>query len=401
MGEKSETKSPSESLPLRHVFLVLSLLCVPAGAVAQEAGDTIVKQGRIAEDIYLAGGTVDVLANVDGDVVAAGGQVTIDNTVSGDVMAAGGNVVIRARVGDDVRAAGGNVTIGGTVGDDLIAAGGRVLLAPTATVGGRAWLGGGTVQISGKVAKGVKVAANRIVIAGDITGDVKLVGEDIDVRSGAVIRGNLVYYSRNDARIASDATITGVVTRESLRAGEEAREGARAFRYVARLALYISLMVTGIVLYLLFPVTSVGAARTVNEAPWKSLGLGFAVLAATPLAILLLFVSLVGVWLALLLLALYLSSLLLGFLTGIINVGDWGLRLIGRTGAATKSWRVLSVIAALLALWLVRFVPVLGGLAVFAVLVFGLGALTLYLWREYVQARGDVPRRRSPRGAKR
>jgi hypothetical protein len=399
MNETTRAKTNDRRLR-RHAFLILSLLCLPIGVVAQEAGDTIVKQGRITEDLYLAGGTIDMLADVDGDVIAAGGQINIDQSVSGDILVAGGNISIRARVGDDVRAMGGNITVSGAVGDEAVIAGGNVLISPTATVGGRALLGGGNVRIEGKVGKGVKAAGNRVVIDGDVTGDVELFAETVEIGPRAMIRGNLTYHSREEAKIASTATITGAVTHERFDVKDKMHERSRVFHPVAKLALYITLMVTGIVLFLLFPATSVGAARTVNESPWKSLGLGFAILAATPLVVVLLCVSFVGVWLALLMLALYLMSLLLGFLTGIVNVGEWGLRFIDRAQTATKGWRVLSIIAALLALWLVRFVPILGGLVVLAVFIFGLGALALYLWRRYVHASTSAPKRRLPRGAK-
>jgi cytoskeletal protein CcmA (bactofilin family) len=369
----------------RCTALILLSLGLPSIAAAQTAGETVITQGTVKQDIYLAGGTVDMLATVEGDVVAAGGQVSIDNTVSGDVMAIGGNVSVRARVGDDVRVAGGNVTLSGTVGDDALAAGGNVLLAPNAAVGGRAWLAGGTVEIAGKVGRGVKAAGNRVIVAGDITGDVQLAADTIEIRPNAVIRGNLTYYSRNEAQIASGAKITGAVQHEPVAPSQKRAQGY-VFGHLARLGLYISLMLTGIVLYLLFPRAAVGAARTIAETPMKSLGLGLAVLAATPLVALLLFASLLGIWLALTTAAIYLVFLLLGFLTGILAVGDWGLRLIGRAGAATPGWRALSIIAALLLLWVVRFVPGLGGVIVFALLVFGLGALTLHLWRRYVGA---------------
>lgn len=365
-------------------LLLLSVACWPAAA--QEAGDNIVKRGRIAQDLYLAGGTVEVLANVDGDVVAAGGQVSIDNGVSGDVMAAGGTVAVRGRVADDVRLAGGNVTISGAVGDDAIAAGGNVLLARGATVGGRAWFGGNSVNVAGKVEEELKAGGNRVVIAGEIGGDVEVYAETLEIQPGAVIAGNVNYYSRDEARIANDARIAGTVTRHRLRPGEEMQEGMRVIGGIARIGLYLSLMLTAVVYYLLFPQASIAAARTLNGSPWKSLGLGLAILAATPLVVALLFASLVGVWLALIALTLYLLILLLGFLTAILAVGDWGLHLLGRSAAPSKGWRVLSIVATFVALWLVRWVPVLGGLVVFALLVFGLGALTLYLWRRYVSA---------------
>lgn len=374
-------------MKIRFIFLltvfVAAFLGAPAMLGAQEAGDTIIKQGTIKEDLYLAGGTVDVLANVEGDVIVAGGQVTVENNVSGDVMAAGGNVVIRARVGDDVRVAGGNVTISGAVADGLLAAGAQVLITPTATVGGRAWIGGNSVTVAGKIAKELKVAATHVVITGEVAGDAKLFADTIDIQPGAIIRGNLTYYGREEARISKDAKILGTVTRQRLsedEMGARAGIGAR----LARGVFYIGLILAGIVLYLLFPIASVGAAHTIGDSPWKSLGLGLAFLAATPLVIALLFATLFGVWLALIALVLYFLLLFVGFLTGVVALGELGLGLFGKPPETISGWRVLAIVVAFVILWVIRFIPVLGSVVVFALMIFGLGALVLYLSRRYV-----------------
>lgn len=371
----------------RALLLIGLLLNVFVPAFAGEAlGDAVVLQGEIGRDLYAAGGTVDVLADVQGDVIVAGGQVTIDRRVQGDVLAAGGNVAIRADVGDDVRAAGGNVTVSGPVADEAVLAGARVLLAQTARVGGRARLAGNTVRVAGRIDQGLKAAGTRIEISGRIAGDVELYADEIDIAPGASIGGDLTYYGREEANIARDATIAGTITRHRVEMGEDLGEGLETVGAAARIGLYLSLMVTGIALFLLFPAGSVGAARTIGAAPWISLGLGFAVLVATPFLVLLLFVSLVGVWLALALLALYFVLLLVGFLTGIIYVGDRGLRWVGRAADLSKGWYLLAIVLALVMLWLVRLIPVLGTVAAFALLVFGLGAMTLFLWRRYVAA---------------
>jgi len=368
-------------LALRSLtFVILALLSPVAGA--QDAGGTVVTQGTITEDVYLAGGTIEMSANVDGDVLAAGGQVSITNNVSGDVIAAGGNVTIGARVGDDVRVAGGNVTISGSVGDHAVAAGGNVLLAPGASVGGRAWFGGSTVTVAGKVGKELKAAGNTVIVSGQIAGDAELYGQSIEIRPGAVIQGNLTYMSPEEARIAPDAKIAGVVTRAPLHDREE-RKGSLAAR-AAGILFYLSLMLTGIVLYLLFPTAFAGAARVIGETPWISFGLGFAILVATPIAAVLLFATLLGAWLGLVLLAMYFVLLLAGFFTGVFYLGEVGLKLVGKPAAQSGGWRALSIIAALVAVWIIGLIPVLGGFAVFVLLLLGLGALTLDLWQHYV-----------------
>jgi hypothetical protein len=97
----------------------------------------------------------------------------------------------------------------------------------------------------------------------------------------------------------------------------------------------------------------------------------------------LLFVSVLGLWLGLALLALYFLLLTAGLLTGTLALADLGLLLAHRAEAPTRRWRLGTIGAACAAMWLLSFVPGLGALVVFATLVFGTGALALGAWRRY------------------
>ncbi len=145
----------------------------------------------------------------------------------------------------------------------------------------------------------------------------------------------------------------------------------------------LSLLVTAGALYLLFPDFSRNTARAVREAPWQVLGLGLAVLACGPLVVILLLVSIFGLWLGLITLVLYLVLLLLGYLTGVLFVADAGLQRLRRPQPAGKGWVIGALAIVLITLLLLRLLPVIGGLAAFALLLFGLGALTRALWRRY------------------
>jgi cytoskeletal protein CcmA (bactofilin family) len=368
---------------LRCCFALVGVLAT-ASVSGQEAGETIVKQGTIREDIYLAGRSVEVRAQVEGDVVAAGARVLIEDTVRGDVLAAGGAVTVRGTVEDDVRAAGGSVEIAGNVGDDVIAAGGEVLLARTAAVAGRAWLAGGSVTIAGQVGKGVKAAGNSITLTGQIAADVELTGETIEIGPEAVIRGNLTYYSPHEARIDKAAHIAGVITRKELKAHAPSGPSPAGTRF----GLFATLAVAAIVYYLLLPAFSLQTARAIRAAPWPALGLGLAVLATTPLVIVLLLVTVIGIWLALVLMALYFVLLTAGLLTGALALGDLGLARAHKAETPSRAWRIGSIAATFVLLWLLCFIPGIGAVAVFALLVFGSGALALALWRRYASPGG-------------
>jgi hypothetical protein len=359
-----------------HVALA-ALLLSAAQVAAQQVGDTIVKRGTILEDIYLAGGTVDVKADVQGDVVAAGGSVLIGQRVTGDILAAGGSVDVGGDVLDDVRVAGGSVTLHGHVGGDAVAAGGTVVLSPGASVDGRAWFGGGDVRVAGRVGTHLKAAARRITISGTVDGNVNVTAQEVEVLPSARITGSFTYQSPHPARIDAAAVIGGGVVRLPYHGPTLA---SRALRH---LIVALALSALGAVLIMVFPGFSQGAVRTLSEEPWTSVGLGVAVFVGAPVAAVLLMVTVVGSALGVAGLVLYVLALVAGFLTGALCTGDlvWGWLRSGSAPSVGSS--VVALLVALIAISLVRLVPVLGALVSFGVLLFGLGGLVLQGYRAW------------------
>ena len=364
------------------LFVLLWAALLPS--LAQQSGEMVRIHGAIAEDVYAAGGTVDVLASVEGDVVVAGGHVTVRDRVSGDVMAAGGVVTVSADISDDVRLAGGDVTLNGAVGDDAIVAGGNVTLTIDSKVGGRAWLSGGRIDVAGVIGKELRAAGGRIVLSGQVNGNVELAGRDISILDGATINGNLVYRSPQEAEIANGAQIRGSIDYESVEQPVVAVGAAVAA--IAIVAL-LSLTVTGIALYLLFPNSMNTSIVTIRSEFWKCLGLGLAIFAATPVVISVLFMTVIG-WLpAVVIGPLYVILLLAGFLTAIFYVGDFGLGLLDR-GGPSKVGRLCSFVLALILVAVLGFVPVVGTLLLFVLMLLGVGVLELCLYRAYVAQPG-------------
>jgi cytoskeletal protein CcmA (bactofilin family) len=361
----------------RILLLTLLLLFPSSALLAQEFGESVTRSGTVKEDIYLAGSTVNLAVVAEGDVTAAGGNLTIGDEIKGDALLAGGSVTIRGKLRDDVRAAGGAVTLDAEVGDDALLAGGNVVLAPSTSVGGRAWLAGGRIDIAGRIGRELKAAGGNIAISAEVMGNAMLAGETIEIKPGAVIHGNLRYMSPNAATIDKAAMIKGTITHLPSPRHERGAVGTAA----AGIGILISLMVTGTVLLLLFPRFAVAVTDRIAQAPWKSLGLGLAVLAATPLVIILLFVSLIGLWLGFILLAAYLVALLAGYLSGVLSAGEIMLKRLRRQTGLTRGWRVAALVIMLVMVGVLGLVPGLGGLLIFALLLFGLGSLAWQVYR--------------------
>lgn len=369
-----------------HRFLILLLVCftlIPNHSIAEQAsqyvGEVVSRHGMIDDDIYLAGGQVDLYATVNGDAVIAGGQLNLEGDIKADVIAAGGSITLRGSVADDARLAGGEIRVSAQVGDDMVAAGGRIHLSPVSRTGGRAWLSGGDIRVDGQVAQELRASGGRVVLTGKVNGNVELWAEQIVIEETAVITGNLHYKSPNEANIVSGARIDGEVVYTPV--DVDIKPVVATVIFVG-LALLFSTMLTAVVLYLLFPDFSLQVSQSLRKQPWLSLGVGLAVFAATPVLMIILFATGIGVWLALILLALYLVMLLMGYFSGAMFVANAGLNMLHKT-EVSKALRATSLAVAILALAIINLVPLLGGLIIWAVMLAGIGALSRQLYLLY------------------
>jgi hypothetical protein len=360
------------------VLLLLSAIGISV-AYGQRAGDVVRVETPVAEDLYLAGRSVEIEAPVQGDVVAAGQSIGIRAPIEQDLIAAGETVRIDAAVGDDVRVAGRDVSLSADVADHMVAAGADVVLGQGHRVGGFAWLAGDTVRVGSTIGGDLKVAAREVVISSAVGGDAEITAERIELAPGARIAGDLIWRSENPPVIDPAAVVQGAIIARPMPAAEPVSIVAVVF---AGLAAFVAVLVVGIVVYLIFPQFSEALAQKVRQKPWLALGLGLALLAATPLVVLILFVTGIGVMLGLILLVLYLIALLMGWLAGAFCTGQWALRLLGRPDAG-RGLRVLAFVIAAVILSVLQWIPLLGQLLALGVLLFGLGGIAMVSSERY------------------
>jgi cytoskeletal protein CcmA (bactofilin family) len=358
---------------------LLAVALMPALAQAQHVGEVIMKHGEIDDDLYLAGGQVDLYATVNGDVVVAGGELNLEGDVNADAMAAGGVVTLLSVVADDARLAGGHVRIKGKIGDDLVAAGGRIHLSPVARVGGRAWLSGGEIRVDGHIVDELRAAAGRIIITGKVDGNVELRAEHITITESAEINGNLHYKSPREADIAAGVRIDGEVVHTPVDVDFKPVIAQLVF---AGLVVLISFILTAVVLYLLFPEFSQRVSQSLQGQIWLSLGIGLAVFAAVPVLAVILLSTFVGLWLGLLLLVIYVVVLLTGYICAALFIANAGLKKMGKT-EVSRATGASALALTLFGLALISLVPLLGGLISWLVLLAGIGALSRQLYSQY------------------
>ena len=367
-------------------LLAVGLVLLAPGSVpvaAQSSNSSVVREGPIDHDVYLAGSSVALRGPVDGDAVLAGGHISTDSDITGGMIAAGGTVDMLGTVRRSVRVAGGDVTAAAQIGRDLTAVGGTVTLSRDSHVAGETWIAAAHVALNGTIGKDLNVIGADIAVSGTIEGDAHLRGRWITIGPNAVIHGRLTYESDTEAEIASGAHIDGGVTRGEWEAPRRASTALHVVGLAAKIALGLGLLAAGLLFILVFPGYSLNAARLIGLRPLASLGLGFALLIATPVAVIIAMVSMLGAILGLVVLAAYFISLLLAVLTATIYLGDLVLRLLGRGPVTGFGRRLAALILGIIALMILSGVPLVGFFVVLAVFVFGLGAFYLEAAERY------------------
>ncbi len=322
------------------------------------AGGTVRIEGRIDGDLFVGGGTVDISGPVSGDVFVGGGTVTVSGPVTGDLFVGGGTVTVSASVGRHLRVAGGDVTVGGPVQLDVLAGAGTINVRSGAKIGGDLIFGAGQMALAGAVSGGVLGSAETYTKTGSVTG-------------------------------TEDVTINVPQPRQ-------APVRSAASQLLDQLRRYLGIVVIGALLLWLPPRLVQAGATRLRERPLPSLGFGalgfvgfFGALLGLFIAMLTLAVPLgilgLGSLVATVVLGVLLSSAALGFALFLVlafvasavvglTVGQLALE---RVNPSSSSSPYPALLLGVLVVVVLTALPVVGGVVSAVVALLGLGALIL------------------------
>jgi cytoskeletal protein CcmA (bactofilin family) len=352
-----------------------------AAAIDAKAGDEVRITGTSDQLVLAAGEDVTLELTATDDVAAAGGDVTAQNATFDHVFLAGGDISFTGSTARDIFAAGGEIdVVSGQVLDDLIAAGGRITVGRDARVNGDAVVTGGRIRLEGVFGGEVRAAGGSIYIDGDITGDVNLDGRSITIGPNAHIHGALTHRGRS-VTIAPEAQIDGQTTALRPRPEIDTRPLAAFGVWMAASVLFgLSLM--AVVIALVFPRLMDDVADIVQRKPVSMLALGFAIALLTPMAIVLLMVTILGLPLAFLI-AMAFALLWPVSLVGAVYAASIFVRgrVRNAAGEPSRGARALWAGLAMVVFILLGFIPFVGFLIWVLAYFVGLGAVVLQAGR--------------------
>ena len=339
------------------LILLMIFTTVLVLAFDVRSGDIVtVNSGEVIDgDLYIAGKTIIIDSTINGDLIAAGRTIIVNGLVNGSIIAAGETVNINSEVTHAVRVMGRTLNISGTIGGDLLVAGEEFSMASTSEIGGDLLLGAGTARIDGLIKGDINSGVNSLTIA-----------------STASIQGKLNYISENEANIQPGAQIKGIINHK-LPDLPDVKKGLEAGKLWWIVIGFLMTLVLGIAIILLAPRRLKAVTESIRTRPWVSLGWGAVILVATPIAALIVCITIIGLPLGLITLAfytiaIYVTQIFVGLFIGQLIISTF-------RKVETRAALIGAMVLGLAILRLLRLIPFAGFFFGLVTVLFGLGAI--------------------------
>ena len=361
------------------MLIVLLTLTLPSFGLEHRRGRvvTLAANETVDDTLLATGDTVRVEGVVNGDLLAAGRTVEVWGTVKGDLLTWAQRTDIRGTVEGHIYSFSQTLEVDGQLGQSIYAWVQSLRVDKGGHVGGDVMVGGGDISLEGEVKRGVSIFAGNADVSGTIGRNLNMAGGSLTLTDTARVGSNLSVRVRHlsDVHVASGAAIAG---KRDIQLRTRRNPFTRPRFYFHQALWFAAAMVVGWLSLVLFPGFFQAATQAVGSG-WRSLGLGVAVLAGTPVAIVVAAITLVGIPVSLMLLAVFLAAIYLAK----VWVGAFlGRMILKPSGAAQRDW-LLGLLVGLLILTIVGFIPYLGGLVHVGVICLGLGA---FGWQLYTSS---------------
>ncbi|MCW5723497.1 MAG: polymer-forming cytoskeletal protein [Maricaulaceae bacterium] len=381
--------------------VLISMAAAPAAA-QMIGGDITLRDQNREGDLRVIAGDFTYTGRLGGDLSVIGGDITVDAVIGGSASIVGGNVElsgetgrglhvasgvaeIDASIGGDADIAAGVIRVRGAVVGDLKAAGAVVTVGETAHIGGRLHGAGERLSIAGRVEGGARIRAEEVTVSGVIRGDIDAEANSFTIAPGGRIEGALRLRGAAAPVIAEGAEVTGEIDYAYADVFRHAR-GMRDINVripfmpsirALSVPITFSAFLLGLLACLVAPRGVARIASEFRRRPFASGVVGLAVFAFSPVLlvalVVLLAITVIGVFLIPVLVIGWPLMLFLSFAFGGVAVGDliFNRRPETPLGLGLRAVSLLVVLVAVAALGVSPFLGFTAGLILMCI---GLGA---------------------------
>jgi cytoskeletal protein CcmA (bactofilin family) len=278
---------------------------VHAQSAEDEKYQTVI-QGDSDSSIFKAGQSVQITGTVNGDVYVAGQDVIISGDVKGDVLGAAQTLTVSGKVEGNIRVAAQTTVISGTINGSVSNASQTFVLNNSGSIKKDAVIFAQSATIDGTSSRDVFSYSQNLVLNGTISRNLTYDSDTSFVRSSSsVINGSIfkkqVVNKHTSSKVATSTIVSGII-------------GTIIY---AVIAFVIIMLVAG----LLIPKWLENVTDRAFPMPWKAALVGLVTNIVTPVILGCIFITIIGVPLALLFLLVWAFILVMSFTYGAYYIG--------------------------------------------------------------------------------
>jgi len=337
------------------IFIVFSLLFI-----------TNVSASDYENEMFINDENITINSDINSSSLIIGDNIDVNNKIEGVGILFGNNVVLDSSV-DYFATIGSNVTFNGIVKDGLIL-GDTIILNESSSVGRDITIFADTVSISGSISRNVRIYAKDVTIKdAQIAGNVKInYADNIKVEANAHIIGELSYNEDAITSISNVASIGNTTTYIV-----EVDDVNAFLEIIKNKAISLINVLVVFALSLYFAPKLFSKIELKKKDIIKNIGLGFIFLLLVPIITLMLIITVFGLSLGIILIALYLlllyfSTIVTGYLVG---------NLIWDRFIKKEKLPYLIGVMGIVLLYIFKVIPILGTLVSFISILIGVGTI--------------------------
>lgn len=334
-------------------------------------------------DLWQTQQTINIVEEIEGEAILIGKSITVEKDIKRDLLAAGRQIIISAPVAQDARIAGERVLLNSQINGNATILAGEVILGKIGEVQGNIRVWASKLDLSGKVSGDIVFRGDTLNISGQIDGNADF-GEiaSLIINEGARINGDLKYQAKKPFDIP-DNVVLGKIDYKPLESA-----GRSIWRHINlfwQMVWFFAALAVGLILINFFGSRIKQINILMVKKPGKSLLLGLIFAFILPIISVLLFITLIGIPLGMIIFVLWVLLLYAAPILTSVILGKLVVNSLFKDKKRLKQMSMVwFMVIGLLCLKLMFLIPWIGGSIKILTVFWGLGG-ALYLFKEQLQ----------------
>lgn len=320
----------------------------------------------------------NVEENIDGCLAALGETVNVSGNVKGISFVLGDSVNLSGTT-DYLFLLGNTINLDASITNDSFILGATVNITSKNMLGRDSVILASTLNLSGEAKRDITITAETVKIHdATILGNIHIDADNIVISGDTKILGTLTYYDDSNIDMANTAVVSNV----SILKAPVVEEPTKESIFISKVKKEIFAIATiAVVLLVLSLITSMfnkldsTLIKDLNIVDiLKTMLFGFFILCLSPIVIVILLVTIIGIPAAIILLILYIIGIWL-------SNAFTGYVLVKHLFKNKKIHTVIAIILGLVLVTLLCNIPVISGVVKFLACIFGMGVYT-YIFKK-------------------